>query len=177
MTSLRAGAGEGGDSLMELLAACGGEERLRGAFVEGLRDLREEGFGLWSFEGEDEVGAGAELAGAGEDAVDQLLGELLGAFGERAGKEDDGVDARHLEVDGFACVFGGALEVETGVAAAGEADGADAGIADELEAVFVADVVDQLDGGGRESGLIRRLSGLVQRASVSCWGGGDGPWR
>ena len=85
---------------------------------------------------------------------------MLGAFGERAWKEDDRVDAGHLEVDGFACVFGGAFEVEAGVAAAGEADRADAGIADELEAVFVADVVDHLNGGGGKAGRFDGFEGL-----------------
>ncbi len=133
---------------------------MRGAVAEGFCDLAEEGFGLGCFEDEDEVRAGAELAGAGEDAVDEFLGELLGAFGESAGEEDDGVDAGHLEIDGFACVFGGSLEVKAGVAAAGEADGADAGIADELEAVFIADVVDQLDGGEGKAGGFEGLESL-----------------
>jgi len=51
--------------------------------------------------------------------------------------------------------------VEAGVAAAGETYGADAGIADELEAVFVADVVDQLNGGGRKAGLFDGFEGLL----------------
>ena len=100
---LRAGTGECGDSLMELFAACRGEERLGGAFCERLRDLREEGLGLWSFEGEDEVGAGAELARACEDSCLPAPGLVAQpSFGERAGEKDDGVDAGHLEVDGFA---------------------------------------------------------------------------
>ncbi len=68
-------------------------------------------------------------------------------FGQRAGKEDDGVDAGHLQVDGFTCVLGGTFEMKACVAAASETDGAYAGIADELETVFVADVVDHLDRG------------------------------
>ena len=88
-------------------------------------------------------------------------GKLLRALGEGAGKEDDRIDAGHLEVDGFARVFGGSFEVKAGVAAAGEADGADARIADELEAVFVADVVDQLNGGEGEAGLLDGFEGLL----------------
>ena len=57
-------------------------------------------------EGEYEVRAGAELAGTGKDAVDQFLGQLLGAFGESSWKKEDGVDAGHLEVDGFAGILG-----------------------------------------------------------------------
>src|SRR5205823_664274 len=75
---LCARAGECGDSLMKLLAAPGGEKRLRGAFVEGFCDLVKERFGLrfifGGLEGEDEVRAGAELPRAGKDAVDQFLG-------------------------------------------------------------------------------------------------------
>ena len=110
-----------------------------------------------------------------EDAVDEFLGELLGAFGEGAGKEDDGVDAGHFEVDGFAGVFGGGFEGEAGVAAAGEGDGADAGIADELEAVFVADVVDQLNGGGGRPACWRASrASSARRRVVSGWRVGFG---
>jgi len=42
--------------------------------------------------------------------------------------------------------------MKAGVAAAGEANGADARIANEFEAVFVADVVDELNGRGRKTG-------------------------
>ena len=144
----------------------------KGCAARSLKD-----FAIWlrkasvcgCFEDEDEVGAGAELAGAGEDAVDEFLGELLGAFGEGAGKEDDRIDAGHLEIDGFACVFGGALEMKAGVAAAGEADGADAGIADELEAVFIADVVDQLHGGEGKARCFEGLESLFGEQARGVW--------
>jgi hypothetical protein len=97
--------------------------------------LIEKGFGLWGLGDEQEVGAGAELTGTCEAAVDQLLGQLLVALGESFGEKDDRIDAGHLEVDGNARVFGGALKVKACIATAGKADGADARIADEFQAV------------------------------------------
>src|SRR6266403_1143482 len=51
--------------------------------------------------------------------------------------------------------------MKAGVAAASEADGADARIADQLEAVFIADVVDQLNSGGRKAGLFDGFEGWL----------------
>jgi hypothetical protein len=50
--------------------------------------------------------------------------------------------------------------MEAGIAASGEGHGADAGIADELEAVFVADVVEELDGGEGKAGLFEGFESL-----------------
>ena len=65
-----AGGGERSNALLELLAASSGEKRLWGTLVEGLRDLGKEGFGFGSLRDQDEIGAGAELTGAREAAVD-----------------------------------------------------------------------------------------------------------
>ena len=74
------------------------------------------------------------------------------ALGESFGQKDDRIDAGHLEVDGNARVFGGALKVKACIATAGKADGADARIADEFQAGFIADVVDHLNRGGGKVG-------------------------
>ena len=145
---------------MQLFAASGGEQRLRRAFGERLRYLCQKGLGLRSLESQKEIGAGAELAGAGEATVDQLGGELFRPFGKRAGKKDNRVDARHLEKDGLACLFSGSPETKTGIPASGKADGAHSRIAHEFEPVFIADVVDQLDRRWRKSGLFDGLESL-----------------
>ena len=58
---------------------------------------------LFSGDREDQIGAGAELAGAGEAAVGEFGGELSPRSLERSGQQDDRIETRHLEVDRLAC--------------------------------------------------------------------------
>jgi hypothetical protein len=85
---------------------------------------------------------------------------LLGAFGQSAGKKDDWIDARHLQVDRNARVFSGTPEVKTCVAATRKANGADTGIPDEPEASFIADVVNHLNSRGRQASCFDGSQGL-----------------
>ena len=78
---------------------------------------------------------------------------------ERAGQDDDRVDARQLQVDRLAGFVGGGLELQAGRAAAGVAGRADARVGDQPLAVFVAGAIDQLHR--------RRPAGRV--ASAAAW--------
>ena len=53
--------------------------------------------------------------------------------------------------------------MQTGVAAASEADRSDTRIADEFQTVLVADVVDQLNGGRWQAGLFDGFQGLLSQ--------------
>ena len=74
-----------------------------------------------------EAGVRAELSAAHQTARREVGGHLAAALGERAGQNHDGVDARHLEIDGLPYRIGGVLQRHAGCAAAGECAGAHAG--------------------------------------------------
>ena len=75
-----------------------------------------------------EAGIGAELPAAHQAARREVGGNLAAALGERAGQNDDGVDARHLEIDWLSYRIGGVLQRHPGRTAAGERAGPHAGV-------------------------------------------------
>ena len=80
---------------------------------------------------------------------------MLAALLEGSGKNEDGICAAHLGVDGDGIGAGGG-EVHEGAASAegaGEADGADAGVLYQRSADFIASVEEQREeAGGKAAG-------------------------
>ena len=123
----------------------------------------EEGVAVGALGQEQQARVGAELAGAEGQRPDVRLGERLDvAVGQCAGKHDDRVDRRHLGVDRdrLGTVGGGCDEREPAAAGAGEADGLDPRVADqllaELDAALPVPGEHEREHPGRQAGLLDR---------------------
>ncbi len=116
-----------GEAVVVGLGDAGGEHGEAGGGAGEGFELLAEGRCAGYLGHKDEAGFSAELAGAeGEGAV-EAAGFDFGVGGERAGQDEDGVDAAHLGEAGDGGLAGGG-EVHESAAAAlrpGEGDGAD----------------------------------------------------
>lgn len=133
-----ADAGQGGEFLRARTEGLGGpwsDERAGLGSGEGVRHgafeaVRERSVGCQQ---DDEPRLGALLTGAGEDALREGLGDGLGASLQRVVRDEDGVDAAHLGVDGDGVRAGAGEGVEGGAGGEGtcKSHGGDVLVCDE----------------------------------------------
>ena len=94
----------------------------------------------------DDAGLGAELARAQRARPEELVGDPLRPLQERSGEEEDGIDARRLDVDRPAGGVGGRLEGHPAWPAPREGRGSERGMGDEGETVVGPEMEDELNG-------------------------------
>ena len=109
---------------------------------------------------------GAQLADAGHHRGDEAGAEFLAAVGERAGQNEDRVDARHLRIDRDRnrAGGGGRGQRDSGLPGSGEPDRADVGIGDQRDAGRPAGPEQEREGAlWQVVGLDRRPDGAADQ--------------
>ena len=124
------------DALGEGDGEAGVEHRCRHGGCDGVRGGVDEVVGTGTVDQEHQARTGAELADTGVHRGDVGGAELGAAVGERTGKHEDRVDARHLGVDRDRnrTGRGGGGQRQTALPGTGEADRTDAGVGDQRDA-------------------------------------------
>ena len=124
---------------------------------------------------EHDAGLGAQLAGGERHRAGELLGDGVGALGQRALGDHDRVDAAHLGVDRdrLRAARGALVQRPAGRQRAGEADGGDRGRVHERLAHVVAGALHEREGAVGQAGVGAR-GATRQAATASLVPGWDG---